>query len=135
MRNLWSNLKPNHYMNFRDQEEDLRERTDDKKKGKTEDISCERGVEIQLRAAAQRSYPEDATDPFVAPPDYDIRQSGRVLEIQNSDLWLQPSPGTFQSSWPFVRKRPRTVVQEHPKMEGQGGQDGRGQEADDQEKR
>ena len=36
-------------------------------------------------AAAQRGYPENAEDPTVAPPDYDIRQSGRVLKLQNSD--------------------------------------------------
>ena len=42
-------------------------------------------------ASAQRGYPEDATDPMVAPQDYDIRQSGRVVEIQNRDLWLRPT--------------------------------------------
>ena len=26
---------------------------------------------------------------MVAPQDYDVRQSGRVLELQNSDLWLR----------------------------------------------
>ena len=44
---------------------------------------CE-GSESQLRAAAQRCYPnpEDAEDPMIAPPDYDVGQSGRVLELQ-----------------------------------------------------
>ena len=28
---------------------------------------------------------------MVAPPDYHIRQSGRVLELQNRDLWLRPT--------------------------------------------
>ena len=46
-------------------------------------ISRERGVEGLLRAAAQRSYPtpEDAKDPMMAPPDYELRQSGTVLEL------------------------------------------------------
>ena len=57
----------------------------------TEENSRERGVESQLRVATQRGYPEDATDPMVAPPDYEIRQSGRVLELQNRDLWLRPT--------------------------------------------
>ena len=67
-----------------------------KKEKGTEDISRERGVEIQLKAAAQRSYPEDATDPMVAPQDYDIRQSGRILELQNRDLWLRPTDMSWQ---------------------------------------
>ena len=69
----------------------LREQTDDKKEKQTEDISRERRVESQLKAAAQWGYLEDATDPIVAPPDYDIRQPGRVLELQNRDLWLRPT--------------------------------------------
>ena len=54
-----------------------------KRKKQTADDSCLRGVEGQLRAAAQRGYPnpEDAEDPMIAPPDYDVRQSGRVLEL------------------------------------------------------
>ena len=56
-------------------------------------ISRERGVKGQPRAAAQRGYPnpEDAEDPMMAPPDNEIRQSGRVLELQNRDLWLRPT--------------------------------------------
>ena len=41
--------------------------------------------------AAQRGFAEDATDPMVTPHDYDVGQSGRVLELQNSDLWLRPT--------------------------------------------
>ena len=48
--------------------------------------SRERGVESQPCAAAPRGYSEDAEDPMVAPADHDIRQSGRVLELQNRDL-------------------------------------------------
>ena len=49
-----------------------------------------RGVEGLPRAAAQRSNPtpEDAEDPTMAPQDYEIRQSGRVTELQIRDLWL-----------------------------------------------
>ena len=99
MRKLWSNLKPNHSVNFREQSADLRERTDYPKGKRAEDILRERGIESQLRAAAQRAYrdQEDATDPMVAPQDYDVRQSGSVLELQNSDLWLRPT----NLSWHF----------------------------------
>ena len=83
MRKLWSNITTG-------QSENLREQTDDKKEKQTEDNSRERGVECQLRAA-QRCYSEDAEDPMVALPDHDIRQSGRVLEVQNRDIWLRPT--------------------------------------------
>ena len=84
MRKLWSNITTG-------LSENLHEQTDDKKETQTEDNSRERGVECQLRAAAQRCYSEDAEDPMVALPDHDIRQSGRVLEVQNRDLWLRPT--------------------------------------------
>ena len=63
-----------------------------------EEISRERGIEAQLRATAQRAYrdQEDATDTKVAPKDYDLRQSKRVLELQNSDLWLRPPDLSWQ---------------------------------------
>ena len=34
---------------------------------------------------------------MLAPQDYDVRQSGRVLKLQNSDLWLRPT----NLSWHF----------------------------------
>ena len=56
-------------------------------------ISRERSFEGLLRASAQRSYPtpEDAKDknPMMAPPGYETRPSGRVLELQNRDVWLR----------------------------------------------
>ena len=67
MRKLWRNLIPGQSANLREQIADLREQTDNKKGKRTEDISRERRVEIQQRATAQRCYPEDATDPIVAP--------------------------------------------------------------------
>ena len=77
---LWSNITTG-------QSSNLREQTDDKKgKQNREDNSRERGVESQLKVAAQGFTQRMPTDPMVAPPDHDIRQSGRVLEHQNSDL-------------------------------------------------
>ena len=75
------------------QSADLRERTLDKEEKQTEDNSRERGVEGQLRAPGRQGPPdqEDAEDPMVAPPDYEIRQSGSVLELQNRDLRLRPA--------------------------------------------
>ena len=74
------------------------ERTTQKRKG-TEEISRERGVEAQLRATAQRAHrdQEDATDPMVAPQDYDVHLPVRALELQNSDLRLRPR----DVSWHF----------------------------------
>ena len=123
---------------LRSQSADLREQTDDTIGKKTEDNSREKGVENQLRVAAQRGYPEYATDPMVATPDYDIRQSGSVVELQNRDLWLRPT----DMSWhfpilmtireePFKNHRSRDIRE----MEGQGRQDRGGQEAEDQERR
>ena len=95
----------------------LREQTDDKKEKQTEDNSRERGVESQLKAAAQRGYPEDVEDPMVAPPDSDIHQSGRVLELQNKDFWLRRT----DVSWHLpihmtIREEPfKNDLQGHPK--------------------
>ena len=81
------------FCNFREQKADLCERTDYPERKRTEDISRDRGIESQLRAAAQRAHrdQEDAEDTMVAPQEYDIRQSGRVLELHNRDLWLRPT--------------------------------------------
>ena len=90
MRKLWSDLKPNHATNFREQLADLRERTHYLRGKRTEDISRQRGIEAQSRLTAQRTYrdQEDATDTMVAPQDYDVHQPPSVLELQNSDPWL-----------------------------------------------
>ena len=92
MSKLWSNLNPNHPLKFREQLADLLEGTDYPKGKTTEDISRERGIESQLRAAAQRAYrdQEDATDPLVAPEDFYVRQSGSP-GTPNSDPWLRPT--------------------------------------------
>ena len=44
---------------------------------------------------------------MVAPQDYDVRQSGRVLELQNSDLWLRAT----DLSWHFPIL---TTIREEP---------------------
>ena len=55
MSKLCNNLKPNHAVIVREQIADLSERTAFPERKKTEDISRERGIEAQLRAAAQRA--------------------------------------------------------------------------------
>ena len=37
---------------------------------------------------ARKSYPENVDNPTVVPQDYEVRQSGRVLELQNKNLWI-----------------------------------------------
>ena len=56
MRKLWSNLMQGLSMNLREEIAELLE-TADKKVKSTEDISRERGIESQLKAAAQRTLP------------------------------------------------------------------------------
>ena len=41
--------------------------------------------------------PENVDNPMIPPQDYDVRQSGRVLELQNRNLWIQPT----DLSWHF----------------------------------
>ena len=64
----------------------------------TEDTSRERGVEIQLRAEAQRCHPEDATDPMMAPQDCGrspIRESPRTPKTVISGYDPQTCPWHF----------------------------------------
>ena len=87
-------------------------------KGKsTEDISRERRVEIQLRMAAERSFTENATDPMMHLKIVTFANPGESWNSRTviSGCDQQISPGTFQSPWPLVRNRSRTIVQEHPK--------------------
>ena len=41
--------------------------------------------------------PENVDNPMIPPQDYDVRPFGRVLELQNRDLWIQPT----DLSWHF----------------------------------
>ena len=60
-----------------------------------ENIPLPRGI---VRATAQRMFPEsDVDNPMIALQDYDVCQSGRVLELQNGDLWIRPT----DLSWHF----------------------------------
>ena len=89
MRKLWSNITTG-------QSQKLREQTHDRKGKQTEDNLRERGVESQLRTAAQRGYPEDAEDPMVAPPDYGctgcIGTKGRAVTScpRTGCVWIIP---------------------------------------------
>ena len=55
VRKHWNNLKPNHALNFR-KKRDFREGTYFPKRKRTENISRERRIRAQLRAAAQRAH-------------------------------------------------------------------------------
>ena len=82
MKKLWSNT---------------RERTQRKEKEQAEDCSYPKSIEVMLRETARKSYPENVDNPMIAPRDFDVRQSGRVLELQNKDLWIRPT----DLSWHF----------------------------------
>ena len=41
--------------------------------------------------------PKEVDNPMITPQHYYIRQSGRVLELQNKDLWIRPT----DLSWHF----------------------------------
>ena len=61
--------------------------------------ACVYGLSSQSEPSKRaHRHQEDATNPMVAPQNYDVRQSGRVLELQNSDLWLRPT----DLSWHFL---------------------------------
>ena len=78
-----------------------RERTQGYEKKQDEDSSYAKGIEVLLREMAQRNYPkpEDLQYPMIAPQDYDIRQSERVLlEFPYRDLWIRPT----DLSWHFL---------------------------------
>ena len=82
VRKLWSNT---------------RDRTQSKEKELAEDSSYPKGIEVMLRETARKSYPEDVDNPMTAPRYNEVRQSGRVLELQNKDLWIRPT----DLSWHF----------------------------------
>ena len=84
MRKLWSNT---------------RERTQSKEKEQAVDSSYPKGIEVLLRETARRGFPdpENVDNPMIAPQDYHVRPSGRVVELQNRDLWIRPT----DLSWHF----------------------------------
>ena len=78
MRQLWSNT---------------RESTQSKEKGQAEDSLYSKGIEVLFREMAR-----NMDNLVIAPQDCEIRQSGRVLELQSKDLWIRPS----DLSWHFT---------------------------------
>ena len=84
MRTFWSNS---------------RERMPGYEKRQDEDSSYSKGIEVMLRETTRKNYPytEEVDNPMIAPQDFDVRQYGRVLELQNTDLWLRPT----DLSWHF----------------------------------
>ena len=85
MRKLWSNS---------------RERTQGNEKRKGEESSYNLkvlkscwGKRLEGVIQTQRK----STIPWLTPQDYDIRESGRVLELRNRDLWIRPT----DLSWHF----------------------------------
>ena len=73
MRKLWSNL---------------REQTQGNEKRQVEDNSYCKTIEGLLSATARKIFPEseDIDNPMIAPQDFVVRQSGRVLELRNRSL-------------------------------------------------
>ena len=82
VRKLWSNT---------------RERTQSKEKELAEDNSYPKGIEVMPKETARKSYPENVDNPMMAPRYNEVRQSGRVLELQNKDLWIRQT----DLSWHF----------------------------------
>ena len=89
MRKLWSNT---------------RDRTQGNEKDACNtsqgvDSSYPKGIEVLLMETARKGYPdpENVDNPMTAPQEFDARQFGRVLELQNRDLWIQPT----DLSWHF----------------------------------
>ena len=62
-----------------------------------EDSPCPKGIEVLLRETARKRYPENVDNPMIAPRDNEVRQSGRVLELQIKNLWIRPT----DLSWHF----------------------------------
>ena len=69
------------------------------KKEQTEESSYPKSIEVLLREAARKSYPdpENVDNPVIAPGDYELCQSVRVLVLQNKDRWIRPT----DLSWCF----------------------------------
>ena len=112
MRKLWSNTCG---------------RTQSNEKEQAEDSQYSKSVEILLRETARKGYPEpeNVDNPLIAPQDCEVRQSRRVLELQNRDLWIRPT----DLSWHF----PILVRKLLWKSTREAGSQRRSQEAEDSE--
>ena len=58
------------------------ERTQSKEEEQAEDSSYPKGLDILLKETTFQT-PRTSKNPQIAPQDYDVRQSERVLEFQN----------------------------------------------------
>ena len=60
------------------------ERAQNKEKEQAEDSSYPKGIEVMLRETSRKSDPdsENIDNPVIVPQDYEVRQSGRVLELR-----------------------------------------------------
>ena len=69
------------------------------RKNKVRTARTQQGIEVLLRKTARKDYTvlENVDNPMIAPQDYDVRQSGRVLELHIRDLWIRPT----DLSWHF----------------------------------
>ena len=70
-----------------------------------------------LRETARKSCPENVDSPMVAPRDYEVRQSGLVLELQDKDLWIRPTDLSWHypillttRELPFTNYRGRSIA-------------------------
>ena len=64
-----------------------------------------KSIEVLLRETARKDDPvlENVNNPLIAPQDDDVRQSGRVLELHNRDLWIRLT----DLSWHFPEHQRR----------------------------
>ena len=122
MRKLWSNTRERRQGNEQDA----------CSTSQGEDSSYPKGIEVLLMGTARKGYPdtENVDNPKIALQDYDARQSGRVLELQNRGLWIRPTDLSWHFTilvtireMPFTNYRGRSLAM----LEGQR----RGQEAED----
>ena len=104
VRRLWSNP---------------RESTQGNEKRKGEGSSYPKSIEVLLRKQLKGSHPdpEEVDNPMITPQIYDVRQSGRVLELQKQIFGhnQQICPGIFLFLWPFVSCLSGITVGDHPR--------------------
>ena len=86
-------------------------------KEQAEDSSYPKSIDIMLRETARKSYPENVDSPMIAPRDYEVRQSGRALELQNRDYWIRPTDLSWHypivvtiRAVPFKKYRGRSIA-------------------------
>ena len=72
---------------------------EDYEKRQDENSSCPKGFEVLLGETTKKNCPnpEDVDNPKIAPQDYDVRPSERVLEFQNRDSWIRPTDLSWHS--------------------------------------